>query len=100
MNYPPGALMWACPDCGREHEKLYDARWNCACRSDPNAALAAKARRTMRLILIFLSLALHILLGLGIGTALGPLVFIVAGVPAGEGLEPGAAIGVLVGSIW
>jgi hypothetical protein len=89
--------MWACPICGREHAKLYDARWNCVCRTDPYAIRAARARLTARLILAFLSLAKRILLGLVIGTALGPIMFSSAGVPLREGLELGAAIGALVG---
>src|SRR5262249_43844479 len=92
--------MWACPICGREHKKLFDARWNCACRTDPYAVRAAEVRLTARLILVFLSLVLRILLGLGIGAALGPIMFTVAGWPPWEGLGPGATIGALVGAIW
>jgi hypothetical protein len=95
-----GALMWACPICGREHAKLYDARWNCVCRTDPYAVRAARARLTARLIRAYLSLALRILLGLVIGAALGTIMFSITGVPPWEGMGLGAAIGALFGIVW
>ena len=92
--------MWTCPICGKEHTKLFDARWNCACRADPAALRAARARLAARLIYGFLSLILRILLGLGIGTIFGLIVFSVAGLPPGEGFGAGILIGGLIGIVW
>ncbi len=84
---------WACPICGQEYENLHDVRWICPCRTDPNIVRAA-ASHFLR------SLALGVMLGLGIGAALGLIMFSLAGIPLWLGIAPGATIGVLVGFIW
>src|SRR5689334_25023719 len=87
-----GIRMWACNICGREHERLHDACWNCPCRND-SAAVRARRRRSW-------TLTARVALGLAMGSALGALQFYVVGLPAAEGVLPGAQIGLVVGSVW
>jgi hypothetical protein len=88
--------MWTCDFCGREYEKLYDARWNCPCRSDPEAAKARKARaiRTLGRFTV------RIPMGIVIGSAVGPAIFHFAELPVVDGIGFGAVVGFFVGVLW
>jgi hypothetical protein len=94
--------MWSCRICGREHKELYDACWNCPCRSDP---LAARLHR-IRILRGFWSCAWRTLFGLAVGVVLAPaeLIFYfgvpIAAVELDSLLGVGAIVGLGVGGLW
>jgi hypothetical protein len=92
--------MWACSICGAEYENLYDARWNCDCRQDPDAIRARRERTIQRLR----SLVVRVVLGPVIGWATGAIGFLAGAFPFFDGFNLGAGIGLLmgllVGTLW
>jgi hypothetical protein len=88
--------MWSCTNCGRMHERLYDARWRCPCRTDPNAARAEMVRLSRGCG----SMLLRCVLGLALGAAAAAIAFSLYGMSPLDGLGFGTAIGLPVGALW
>src|SRR3954469_24832225 len=87
--------MWMCNRCGREHERLSNARC-CSCRDDTKAA-----RSYNRWLLHSLrALVVRVALGPVIGGALGAFEFNLAGIHPAEGYLLGAQVGLAVGVVW
>lgn len=84
--------MWACRICARQHERVYDACYNCPCFDEPGTAKRLRRRHW--------SLAARPLVASGFGGVLGLSLFTAGGLPAVDGLALGVAVGLVVGLLW
>ena len=104
--------MWECSTCGRMHEKIHDANWNCVCKNEPNAVWlphavtireywSSREYWSFREIWTFAGRALlRVLLGSILGMAIGAIGGYLLEFPIGEGMSLGATVGIGVGILW